>query len=242
VKLYTSSGSPFIDLAFERQLLEEYEGSTPAAFIYEWKTPCLVIGYAQQPDGINFDQLRRKKIELFRRVTGGTGVLHTDSLSLSLYMPNSNQNSLSIKNFYGLFLGCVQNALVNCGVKAEKSSKREKISSPVCFLAQGGETLLFENRKFFGGAQARKKNVLMVQGTMLFDMDYTLYEAVFGIPKSELQKKITAVNIERDKIKAELVASLAHYFGGPERCIKAAPSEKYLKEYSGLKWSPLSTA
>lgn len=230
--------NPFLDLAFERQTLKSPSNDL-TLLISEWSSRVLVLGYAQSLKGINLKELRKNDIVVLRRCSGGSGVLSTNSLNISLFIPIFENAKLSIHKLYKNFLEVVNSSLMEIGIYSQISLQNEKVSSPLCFLSQSGETLLFKNKKFFGSAQARNKNVIMVHGTMLKEFDLLLHKKIFGIETKILSEKITAIDFKSEILKNKLIANFETFFNSPfcgkeqtitlsEGMIEESLSQKYL--------------
>lgn len=220
MKIYWGN-NPSIDLVFERQTLKQLLDES-ILLISRWREKVLVLGYSQDFFGINKEEIFKNNIEVLRRMSGGTGVLSTDSLNISLFIPNTVKLSKGIVTLYNAFLTVIRDSLFEIGIEVEISKKKEKVNSPICFLSQSGETLLYEGKKFFGGAQARNKNVVLVHGTMLLNFDSALHQKIFGMDKKFLESKITSIPVDIETLKKTISNNLRKTFEEGE--IKDQPS------------------
>lgn len=199
--------NPISHLSFERQILKE-GCDKPLLLMSRWGKKVLVLGYSQDFNGTNREEIVRNKIEVHRRSSGGTGVLSTDSFNISFFIPASENFSKGIEILYKVFLSAIRDSLLETGKEVEMSQRREKVNSPLCFLSQSGETLLYEGKKFFGGAQARNKNVLLVHGTMLLDFDSSLHHKIFGMDEEFLKSKITSISVDIESLRRKIAKNL----------------------------------
>ena len=56
-------------------------GGPPVLRVYRWSPPCLSLGRNQPSDGYDRDEIRRRGIDVVRRLTGGRAVLHHRELT-----------------------------------------------------------------------------------------------------------------------------------------------------------------
>lgn len=245
MELVISSGPPLSDLAFEKDILGS-AGAEAVLFMYEWDRPFLVMGYSQDFTGIRTGYLRSSGIAVLRRMTGGTAVLGRKALSLSLVIPmrKGRRGEVSINECYDLFTGSVQDGLRECGIDSERCSAREKSDSPVCFFGRGPETLMIGGRKFFGGAQRRVSDLVLVHGVLLLDHAPDLHPLAFEVTPEEVQRKISSIRTnDIEGLKRKLCLAFADRLGDKITGIfKAEPTLASIKEQKNEKWSPLSTS
>ncbi len=244
MELIFSSGPPIKDLAFEREIIETLNSEEPVLFIYEWKTPFLVMGYSQDFTGIRTGYLRQSGITVLRRMTGGTAVLGRRALSVSLVIPagKDRKREVSINGCYDLLTGSLQDGLRECGIYSDRCSAIEKSDSAVCFFGRGPETLLIGGRKIFGGAQRRISDLVLVHGVMLLDEAPELHPLVFEVTLEEVKRKISSIRTnDIEGLKRKLCLAFADRLGEKITGIfKAEPTLASIKEQKSEKWSPLS--
>ena len=230
-------GEPLCDLAQEREILETWKLEEPLLFIYHWNKPVLILGYAQKPDGMDLAEAAKRGVEVFRRTSGGTAVLGASSLSISLILPRGASGPPAITALYSMFVSNIKKALDDLLPGIEISLLKDKVGSPLCFLSQAGETLTLEGRKFFGGAQTRKKEKAMVHGTILLDASYELHEAIFGLKESLLRAKIRGIDVDIERAIKNMVNIFSEALQSPITLSKKArPSQKFLTEQLSSKW------
>lgn len=154
------------EAAWEAQLVDE---GSPAVFSYSWERPVVILGYGQAVADIDLDFCRRREIPVFRRVTGGTGVIHHRDLSLSLVLPAEHPWARGINTLYDAFLTVLESVLNESGagvsrLKSPPSGSRRR--SKICFEDQMADTLLREGKKVVGCAQLRRKNAVMIHAAI----------------------------------------------------------------------------
>ncbi|MCX7830679.1 MAG: hypothetical protein N2445_06435 [Acidobacteria bacterium] len=232
--------NPITDFSFEREILAK--GSNEIILlISHWIENYLILGYGQNFEGLNKNEIAQNNITVFRRPSGGTAVLSTDSINISLFIPSSNFFAKPIEELYKNFLVAVKSALSKIGKDVEMSNLKEKVNSPICFLSQSGETLLYQKKKFFGGAQARNKRILLVHGTLLLNFEPDIYSRVFGVEKEILRQKIVSIKLNPEQFIESTIGAFKktlHEWSVDSPEI-VSPSEQFLKETKTEKWMPI---
>lgn len=215
---------PWADLAREELALGRAASSGPVLCAYAWNRPVLVLGYGQRPSEQDRARWRREGLPVLRRCSGGTGVLHegrASALSLSLALPSHHPFAGSIGASYDALVNPVEEALGALGIGARRWSPGDRNPlprrSPICFEDHRTESLLVDGRKVFGGAQARRRESVLVHGALLFSLDAAFQGRVYGVSPERILAAMGAVSLEtpagpRDVAEAT-AAALARRFG-----------------------------
>lgn len=197
LNVFVSQGKdPQEDLLFEGRLLQSAAEGVASLFMYSWDDPVLVLGRSQGLGGIDDDYCYKRAIPVVRRQSGGTGVLQRADLNISLVLPLSHPWARTIHGLYAGFLDAVEGAMARLEIDLSRPvlplrGRYER--SPICFEDHAVESLLFEGKKTLGCAQARKKNAVLVHGTLLFGFDPELYARVFRVSRERVEAAITSV-------------------------------------------------
>jgi lipoate-protein ligase A len=149
--ILNSSTDPRYNLALEEYVLKYIETEEDILILWQ-NEPSIIVGRNQNVyEEINFEYVRKFKIPVVRRITGGGTVYH-DLGNLNYSFITSNlKNNLSN---YRKFTTPVIEVLNHLGVKAEFSGKSDiKVSG----------------KKISGNAQSYHKNRMLHHGTLLFD-------------------------------------------------------------------------
>lgn len=152
-------------------MLGQFPPEKPLLRFYQWKPYALSLGYGQQHNAFNLVQCAEEGIDVVRRPTGGSAVLHADEVTYSVVLPGIHPLfSLSIIELYewvsrgiqrGLELFDIQTDLVQPAVE------KKKVHDPICFADAGRNELLYQGRKLVGSAQRRYRTGILQHGSIL---------------------------------------------------------------------------
>lgn len=219
---------PAFGLAMEEAALEAAADGVPRLLTCSWPETVLVIGYGQDPaQGIDLDACRKRGIGILRRISGGTGVLHTGDLNVSLALPVSHPWAGDIRRLYDRFVEVMARSLAQAEVSVERPtnavSQKAAERSPICFEDQLTETLLWDGRKVLGCAQCRRKDSVLVHGTLLTAFDPALQATVYGVPQDRIEAAMAELPLD-PAARESLPRRLAEIFASELR-LGLAPVE-----------------
>jgi len=157
---------------------------TPTLRIYSWKSPTLSLGHFQKADYGLVDRCRSKSVGLVRRPTGGRAVLHQSELTYSVianYRDFPPPSTLS--GIYSTLADWQVDVLNSLGIRASLGEKRSassysKVTS--CFSSGTPYEINVGGKKIAGSAQKRGKERFIQHGSILMDMDRSLYMSLMG--------------------------------------------------------------
>lgn len=179
-------------------------GQTPAPVLrlYGWEPAALSLGYAQRAEReVDFEACERLGVDWVRRPTGGRAILHDrGELTYSLVAAcNDPHFSGGVLESYRKISGALVKGLGNLGVAAELAGKERRGAdgavTAACFDAPSAYEVTWQERKIIGSAQARRKDVLLQQGTILLTVD--------------LEKLFTVLKPPARSSRAEAIAQVA---------------------------------
>jgi lipoate-protein ligase A len=245
LEIYEGTGEPVDDLAFEAWMLDRAAAGYPCFQLTRWTGPVVVLGYAQQPEEVDLDFCRRRSIPVYRRLTGGTGVIHSGDLGVALALPASHPWAAGVVGLYDRFLEVLSPALKTFEPRIERKQdppRAARVRSPVCFLDQLSDTLLVDGRKVVGCAQTRRRGAVLIHAAVLLGLDAELYAAVFRTESTEVRSGLGAAVEGGDwrRIGGAIARETGRGLGETpaERSRPAVPTE-YLEPYEESRWTPL---
>lgn len=165
---------PARNMAVDEALyLGQFEpGARPVLRFFQWNKPCISVGQTQREDGIlRLDRIRREKVKLVRRPTGGGAVYHDGDLSYSLALRVSE--GLVPRNLwesYRMIHACVLEGLKGLQIKpthlfAGPHAKGAEARG-ACFFEPVRYDVTIAGIKVAGASQKRGKGVLLHQGSI----------------------------------------------------------------------------
>lgn len=237
-------GSPSADLALEEVLLARAAGGQPSLLVTSWPGPVVVLGYGQPAEDVGLELCRARGIPVLRRITGGTGVVHTGDLGVALALPIDHPWAGGVIGLYGRFLDVLEGALTAVGAAVERleSPRRAtRVRSPICFEDQLADTLVVNGRKAVGCAQARRRRAVLVHAAVLLGLDADLYAEIFQVPASRVVAALSpAAAALPEALAREVALRFADALGLDMRL--ADPPEiptRLLERYTEPRWAPV---
>jgi lipoate-protein ligase A len=136
----------------------------PLLRFYGWTEPAASFGYFQKYSEVErLTQLR----PLIRRPTGGGIVPHDKDWTYSVMFPTSHEwYSVSARESYQRIHQWLQAAFVLVEIEAELASAAAKTRMGECFAGFEQFDLLWNERKIAGAAQRRRRDGLLIQGSV----------------------------------------------------------------------------
>jgi len=168
-----------VQMAIDRWLLNQHlQGQQPPSLrFYTWEQPTISLGYHQKSYPDHWHQL---PVEIVRRPTGGRAVLHAGDLTYMVVLPNLKKTHRDAYCYICSFL-----------VQGWRSLGRELmfgdagrgyIHNPSCFgTATAADLITLQGEKFIGSAQLRRGNAILQHGSMLLNLNKSLFLDIFGI-------------------------------------------------------------
>lgn len=211
--LDSGSGTPAYNMALDEALLNWHsEGKIPPTLrFYTWNPSALSLGYFQKMSKINLDGVRRHRLGLIRRLTGGRAVLHDGELTYSVVVSEAHPNMpKSVTEAYRVISEGVLQGFRELGLNADfavPDPKMNQTQSAVCFDEPSWYELVVDGRKAAGSAQTRQKGVILQHGAIPLDTDEDKLFDLFVYPNREARdraqqgfsSKAAAINRLRDQ-------------------------------------------
>lgn len=185
--------------------------SPPSLRLYRWAIPTVSLG-CNQPirGGVDFARCAQRGVPVVRRPTGGRALLHHHELTYSLALPIP-RDSRGVLSDYRWISHCFLLALKRLGVQAtlSRGAPRNEEEGGVCFLSPARYELTVDGRKLMGSAQRRFRGALLQHGSLLIEIDHSLWISVFP-EAGDLEGRATALKwlLGRAPPWEELVAAV----------------------------------
>jgi len=152
-------------MALDEALLEAMPRlANPVLRFYGWTEPAASFGYFQK-----YAQVERltKLRPLIRRPTGGGVVPHQSDWTYSLMFPTCHPwYALVATESYRRAHEWIRAALATLSVETNLAPQRLPNQQGECFLGYEQFDVLFHGRKIAGAAQRRRRDGLLIQGSM----------------------------------------------------------------------------
>jgi lipoyl(octanoyl) transferase len=153
------------NMALDEALLEAMSRlGQPVLRFYGWTEPAASFGYFQKYAEV---ETRTPLRPLVRRPTGGGIVPHAEDWTYSVAFPVAHPwYSLSAVESYRRMHAWIQAAFARLGVETQLAPHALKTTPGQCFTGYEESDLLWRGRKIAGAAQRRRRDGLLIQGSV----------------------------------------------------------------------------
>jgi lipoate-protein ligase A len=180
-------------MALDEALLEDAcarPDFVPTLRLYVFTPGCLSLGRTQSYESVNATAAKEQGLDVVRRVTGGSGVLHHGELTYSFVARVGDPFTDSIEQNYTLLSEAIAAGLAShFGVRAdlEPSRPERNPATGACFLTPALKELKVHGRKLVGSAQRRQRGAFMQHGALPLVTDYALHGRLFHLEPERLR-------------------------------------------------------
>jgi len=163
--LNSGPGEPAFNMAMDEALLEATSRlGQPVLRFYSWTQPAASFGYFQKY--VEVERLTPLR-PLVRRPTGGGIVPHDADWTYSLSFPPGHEwYSLKAIESYRRIHAWLQAAFSRLHIRTELAPAADKATAGQCFSGYVQFDLLWEGKKIAGVAQRRRRDGLLIQGSV----------------------------------------------------------------------------
>ncbi len=163
--LQSGPGDPAHNMALDEALLEAMpQLGRPVLRFYGWTQPAASFGYFQHYSQVEQQTPLRP---LVRRPTAGGIVPHDADWTYSLTFPTTHEwYGLLALESYRRVHSWLQVAFARLGIATELAPGSRKASVGQCFVGYERSDLLWQGRKIAGAAQRRRRDGLLIQGSV----------------------------------------------------------------------------
>jgi lipoate-protein ligase A len=166
----------------------------PTLRFFQWEPPCLSLGYNQHWQEIDETACQRLGYTWTRRPTGGKAILHTDEVTYSLIIPQTDSRIQGgiVESYRILSFGLLR-GLAKLGVQANQAQREEITANarshkggPVCFDTPSRYEITWQGKKLIGSAQLRRRGIILQHGTLPLHGDMNRILAALNFSAEEL--------------------------------------------------------
>jgi lipoate-protein ligase A len=186
----------------------------PTLRLYQWRPPCLSLGYAQKSSDVDFARLEQNGWEVVRRLTGGRAILHTDELTYSVILPADHPLVAGdVIESYRRISQALAAGLNILGLQpeADKRAERGNFSGAVCFETPSHYEITVHGRKLVGSAQVRRKGGVLQHGSLPLCGDLTRICDALYYPDETSREQAKAQVRSRAITLAEAIGQTLHW-------------------------------
>ena len=165
--------------------------SMPTLRFYAWSPPCLSLGRGQSLADVDLAACRAASVDVVRRPTGGRSILHTDELTYSVALLQTDPRATGgIVECYRRLSEGLLAGLHRLGVDARQAVGHEHGDgepTAVCFETPSHYEITVAGRKLVGSAQSRMRGGVLQHGTVPLSGDLGRVVDCLAFPDAERQ-------------------------------------------------------
>jgi lipoate-protein ligase A len=195
------------NMAVDQAILEALvQGvSPPTLRFYGWSPPCLSLGRNQSLAEIDLKACRGAGVDIVRRPTGGRSILHTDELTYSIALLQTDPRTEGgvVEGYRRLSEGLLSGLrrLGVLAVQAIGSRRTTDDETAVCFETPADYEITVAGRKLVGSAQWRARGGVLQHGALPLSGD--LGRIVNYLVLSDAEREIQRERLHRRAITLE---------------------------------------
>jgi lipoate-protein ligase A len=171
--------------------------SPPTLRFFAWSPPCLSLGRNQPLADVDGQACRAAGVDIVRRPTGGRAILHTDELTYSVALLQTDPRAAGdILTSYCCLSEGLLAGLRRLGLEVAQTAGKSKAPadpSAVCFEVPSNYEITVSSRKLVGSAQWRVRGGLLQHGTLPLQGDITRIVTYLSFSKAERQAQKRAL-------------------------------------------------
>jgi len=162
----------------EAILTSVIDGSCPPTLrFYGWSPPCVTLGRSQSLADADLAICQAAGVDVVRRPSGGQAILHTDELTYSVALCQTDPRAEGgvLESYRRLSDGLLA-GLHRLGIEAIQAVRKKQLlaePTPVCFEVPSDYEITAGGRKLVGSAQWRSRGGVLQHGTLPLHGDLT---------------------------------------------------------------------
>ena len=195
-----------IDEAVVTNVLEG--ASPPTLRFYGWSPPCLSLGRGQPFADVDLAACQTAAVDVVRRPSGGRAILHTDELTYSVALLQTDPLAAGgiLESYRRLSEGLLA-GLRRLGVQAIQTAGARKPTedlSAVCFETPSDYEITVQGLKLVGSAQWRARGGVLQHGTLPLCGDITRIISYLALPGTEREAQRQTLRTRATTLEASL--------------------------------------
>lgn len=179
------------NMAVDQAILDAVveRASPPTLRFYAWAPPCLSLGRGQPLADVDQDACHTAEVDIVRRPTGGRSILHTDELTYSIALLQSDPRAEGgvVESYRRLSEGLLA-GLHRLEVQATQAVGRRPVDAAdtaVCFETPADYEITVGGRKLVGSAQWRSRGGVLQHGSLPLCGDLARIVDYVALPDAE---------------------------------------------------------
>lgn len=210
---FTGIQNMSLDLYYAREV---ENSKIPIIRFYGWKPHCISLGHHQDMSNLDFAEIKKAKIDVVRRPTGGSAIFHARELTYSLIVPKEN---ISHHELYHIFHLNLAKTLQSFGteVTLENSEPPGNYLSSAdetfaCFNRTAKSEIKYNGKKVVGSAQKILKKSILQHGSILLEADHLQIINFLKLPEHLQQEQLVTLknsSISISEISLEKIDKIA---------------------------------
>jgi lipoate-protein ligase A len=165
----------------------------PTLRFYAWSPPCLSLGRNQPLTDVDQVACRAAGIDVVRRPTGGRAILHTDELTYSVVLPQSDPRAQGdvVQSYRQLSKGLLAGFRRLGAVTTQSQEHRAQTTeiTAVCFETPSAYEITAGGQKLVGSAQWRARGGVLQHGTLPLGGDIARIVDVLAFSENEREEQ-----------------------------------------------------
>ncbi len=182
--------------------------SPPTLRFFSWSPPCLSLGRNQPLADVDRRACRIGGVDLVRRPTGGRAILHTDELTYSVALLQTDPRAAGdILTSYRCLSQGLLAGLRRLGLEvAQTAAKTTAPADPsaVCFEMSSSYEITVGDHKLVGSAQWRVRGGLLQHGTLPLQGDITRIVTYLAFSEAQRLVQRRALHARATTLEAAL--------------------------------------
>jgi lipoate-protein ligase A len=245
------------NLAVDEGMLERYASAAapagPTLRLYSWRPAALSLGKSQRAEAAHDPAvLRAEGIDLVRRPTGGTAVLHDRERTYAVIgRLGASPFGSGVRETYAQVAAALVQGLLRLGVPglatAEPAGRARVRPEPACFGSLSAHEISAAGLKLVGSAQLRRRGAFLQHGSLPIEADAALLGRAVGAASAPagctdlrraLGRPVEPAEVERAIVEGFTAALGARFVrGGLSETEALAATRLRSRKYLSAAWT-----